>query len=265
MIKKIFIFTISFYIFIWQCNIAVFAADIEDELSAQVFKEQNLENPIYTQEIIQDECIKNLNDKSDKPIISQEFLNDELLSNGLNEKQLQKPTVNNTIIIDYIPDKESNNQNLMKFDGKYKFIDENDQTVYIPISSINLLATQKGLFEGKKVNFIVISDVMKNGEVFIKKDTPVEAFVETITKSSFAGDPAELIIGRFTSKDINGNKICITGEIDKKGANRALWVKPLMYAGYCVPIFGTPLLLLYFVKGGKAKIKPKCKFKLYLE
>lgn len=265
MLKKILSSIISVFILLLQSNFAVFAQEIKDDVTERSFKGQNLSKPAFKHAIIQDDIIQNLDKNAGKPAFNQEAIKDDTLPTYLKKEQLKKPTVENIVIIDKSPTKSVDNQDFVKPDGKYKLIDENAETVYVYVSPINLLVTKKGLYEGEKVNFKVVSDVKKNGELFIKKDTPVEAFVETVTKSSFAGDPAELVIGRLITKDINKNAVNLAGEINKKGANRALWVKPLMYIGYCVPIFGTPLLLLFFVKGGKAKIKPKNQFKLYYE
>lgn len=198
--------------------------------------------------------------KLSKTSLDKEIIKDEISPTAFEQGFLTKIEPVKSVIAEKIPSNVSSRSVY-----KPKFIDENAENVYVFVSSVESLASKKGLYEGKQVVFRVAANVNKNNELFIKKDAPVSAYVETITKSSFAGDPEELVLGRYSTQDINGNKVDLSGQISKKGANRALWVKPLMYAGYVVPIFGSPLLLLYFVRGGSAKIKTNQQFQLYFE
>jgi len=241
MYNKFFILILSVIIAMTQANLAVLALE-EDTAIAPLMK---------------------LDVKKELP--QKPEIKDDIPVSGFTKEQLVKPQKSNKLINDQII-LPAETQLLKKIIYQKKFIDDSTEQVNITVASAGVLVTkQKRLFEGEQATFKTTCDVIKDGNVFIKKDTPVNGYVETITKSSFSGDPAELIIGRFTTKDVNGNTIDLIGEVKKNGANRGLWVKPLMYVGYCVPIFGSPLLLLYFVKGGNAKIKPKNKFVLIYE
>jgi basic membrane lipoprotein Med (substrate-binding protein (PBP1-ABC) superfamily) len=258
MYRKVLNLIVAIAVFSLQFDQVVLAEEIIDE-ATQVLKNQNIDKPFVNKDKITDEALINVT-LSDKKIKNLGFISDEIDQSSFKKEQLLKQkTVKNLTI-----EKEDIKVD-SKYTRKYKLIDENQETVYVYVSSLNKIVTKKGLFEGQKVKFIVAEDVYKNKSLFIKKNTPVFAYIETITKSSFNGDPAQLIVGRFTTYDVLGNIIELSSQIKKNGANRSYWVRPLVTIGYCVPIFGTPLLLFFFVKGGRAKINTKQEFKLYYE
>ncbi|MFA6988943.1 MAG: hypothetical protein WC197_02635 [Candidatus Gastranaerophilaceae bacterium] len=216
---------------------------IEDDVALQAFKGQNLSKPVYKLEIIED-------------AVALQSFKGQILS---------KPVFNNGIIEDNVAMQAFKGQILSKPVFHIKLIDENAEIVRVLVKADHYTIRSKNLTINQKVCFVVVDDVKKNKELFIRKNTPMSGMVETITKAGWAGDPAELIIGRFTTTDVNGNKIDIAGEIIKTGANRAYWVRPVFYTGELLPPYSTPLLLVYFIKGGNAKITPRKKFTLYYE
>lgn len=241
MIKKSLSFIILLNIILLQCGFA-FSQIIEDDVAIKSFQGQNLSKTVYKKEIIEDEAVLDFKDKNlSKPELKKVLLEDKFVENQSDIKKCVKQAV------------------------YYKVIDESVEVISIPICAIKLITTNEGLKIGQKVDFKISKDVYKNGEIFIKKDASVNAFIELISEAASYGDPDEIEIGRFSTIDTKGNSVNLAGIVKKQGANRAIWAKPLYYAGLSAPIFGAPLLLCYFVKGGKTHIKPEQIFQLYYE
>lgn len=230
-------------ILVLNINILAVAAEIEDDIVLRTFANKSLTKQVYNNKIIEDEAIKN----------------------ELCNKEFSKVIVNNQIIEDTDVISNPELQTASKPAFKIKLINENDKIIKVAISPTSIIKPNKSSKEGEKVTFKVLNDVYSNEKIYIKKETPVEAFIETLTPPSRGGDPAQLNIGRFTTTDINGNKIDLHGEIQKQGANRAIWVRPLTDIASNVHIYAAPLLLLYFIKGGKAEINTNQEFVLYSE
>ena len=181
------------------------------------------------------------------------------------DKKLEIPVYKKVLLEDEVVKNDSKIQSCTKSAVHYKLIDENAEIVKVFVCSTNVITTKNSLKIGQNLDFKVVKDVYKNGVIFIKKDTPVNAFIELISKADRYGDPDEIEVGRFSTKDATGNSVELVGTVRKQGANRGKWAKPLYYAGLSVPLFGTPLLLCYFVKGGKTCIKTEQNFELYYE
>lgn len=241
MVKRSCSFLVLFCLIFFQSILAI-AEVIEDDVVSQSFKGQSLSKPVYKREIIEDEVVKDLQNKNlTRPEYKKTVFDDEIIKNDVSVKACTKPAVH------------------------YKLIDENAEIVRISMSPATLITTKNGLKIGQQVSFIILKDVYKNGELFIKKDTSVNAFIELISKAERYGDPDEIELGRFSTKDIKGNIVELDGTIRKQGANRAKWVKPLYYIGASAPIPCAPLMVFYFVKGGKTKIAPEQSFELYYQ
>jgi len=227
----------------FACNFGT-AQIIEDEVAQQAFAGKNLTRPVYQKPLIEDGVVqqafegKTFYRPGFKAIMHEDkYINDKFVG-----KKYEKPAVH------------------------YKIIDENSQIVKISVHSAKVIDLKKEPVKlNQRLDFRVVEDVYRGGEIFIKKDTPVNAVVELVSKSDRFGDPQELELGRFSIKDVKGAVIELDGCIRKEGANRGKWAKPLYYAGLSASVFGTPLLLCYFVKGGKVKISPAQKFDFYYE
>jgi len=242
MIKKAFSAVLLLNILALQSGFA-FAQIIEDDVAIQSFKGQKFVKPVCVKQIQRDEAFLESNSgKQPKPVFKLILQEDTFIKE-------QPPAIISA-----------------KHVVHYKIIDENAEIVKISVCSARDINLKK---EPLKVNqlldFKVADDVCRGGEIFIKKDTTVNAVVELVSKSDKFGDPQELELGQLWTKDIKGNMIELEGTIRKEGANRGKWAKPLYYAGGYVPIFGAPFLLCYFVKGGKVKLSPKQKFDFYYE
>lgn len=229
MTKKILFYI--FLIFILFDYSYAFAEIIEDDVVLPSLKGQVLSKPNCGKISIKDEALKDLkNEKFVKPAFKQELIEENL----------------------YLKEQE-----IVKNIPSYKLIDENAEVVKVSIHSVNLITTKDGLKIGQKVEFKVAKDVYKNDKIFIKKDTPIDAFIELISKAGRFGEPDEIEIGRFFTKDVKNNPVELVGTVRKQGADRGIWVRPLYNTGYGA--------IFYFVKGGRTKIKPEHNFELYYE
>lgn len=113
------------------------------------------------------------------------------------------------------------------------------------------ISTKQGLNEGSSLIFYTYEDAKLPNGVVIPKNSEVSARLETVAKNGAMGVPADMIVSNFTLQ--NYQNIKLVGTIEKTGANRALWVYPVGYAG--IYFFGLGLLL-FAVRGGHAKMKP---------
>ena len=220
----------------------VFAEIIVDDVAKKAFEGKVFVKPEYKKEIITDYAENDLkNQNLTKPAFKKVILEDDLIKNNPNLTNAVKPVAN------------------------YKLIDENAQVIKIPIHSLSYITSKNDVKLGQTVTFETTEDIYKNNKLFIRQKTPVTAYVELITKAGRYGDPDEIELGRFCTKDINNNAVEIDGTIRKQGADRGKWAKPLYYIGISAPFPCAPLMLFYFVKGGKSKIKETEVFKLYYE
>ena len=123
------------------------------------------------------------------------------------------------------------------------------------VSSVEDITTQSEIYEGKKISFIVLKDVVKNDKIVVPKGSQITGRVELITQNGPFGSPAYLTVGNFVLQ--NGKNI--EGEIKISGANRSLWVYPVGYVG---TIFFGVGALAFTIRGGHAKIKQRHEFEL---
>lgn len=265
MIKKV-LSSIVLISIIWlQLSVAAFSDVIEDDVVRQSFEGQTLHIPACRIEIIEDNTAADLVNKNlSVPARNVGIIEDDVADKAFQNVTLNKPVPNTAIIEDEAVFKISGDKNSLTHKNNYKLIDETAETVYIVVFSSDSLKSED-LKIGQKVTFRVKEDVCKGGKVFVKKDTTVEAFIENISKREKYGDPEEIEVGRFATVDTDGNIINLIGGVRKQGVNRAKWVKPVFYTGYCALPFGAPLMLVGFIKGGKAKIEPNQNYKLYYE
>ncbi len=118
----------------------------------------------------------------------------------------------------------------------------------IKVSPLKYQTTRNGLYEGGDIDFVLAQDTkIKNN--FYKKGTIVKARVETLSKNMAYGVPADLVVGNFTLP----NGVVLSGQIERQGANRAIWVYPI---GYMLTPFFLMGVLIYPIRGGHAKLFP---------
>ena len=115
----------------------------------------------------------------------------------------------------------------------------------VRVTSINKITTsKKSLVEGSKVNFVVVRDVIKDGEKVIKKGSLVEGEVVLIVPNRFISIPAKIVIEEFITEDIYGNKVRLKGSIRKDGNDHS----------NIVPYIN---LFTGLVRGGEVQIRPE--------
>jgi len=137
-----------------------------------------------------------------------------------------------------------NKNNIIK--KNYNILSEDKQTIKVKIKEN--YTTKNKLDEGDFIEFVTLEDIkIKNN--FYPKNSIVKARLETISQNKIWGVPSDVIVGNFS---IDNHKLF--GNIEKTGANRALWLYPTVYL--TVGFFGLGLLLIP-IRGGHAKIKTK--------
>ena len=168
------------------------------------------------------------------------------LANSLDKNMKIKQYVEPKIQDEFIP----------KTDRKIKEykpikIDENTREVKVRIKEH--FSTNDIYDEGEKLTFVAVEDFQINDIVY-PKGTEISARIELISQNKIWGVPASVVVGNFSLE----NYISFN-EISKTGANRTLWVYPLVEIGSWFFGFG---LLFIPVRGGHAKISPKETFTL---
>lgn len=97
------------------------------------------------------------------------------------------------------------------------------QTVYaekIPVSIAPLQAISTNYDEietGDYITFVIVNDVYTDGKLYLKKGTPVEAFVDFFHPNGWVGDSAEIKIKTFETTDSMGKKVIINYPLDLNG------------------------------------------------
>lgn len=129
---------------------------------------------------------------------------------------------------------------------------ESVNQIPVKLSIINAISSKSPLVEGQKLEFKVLNDVKINDRQILKKDTVVNATLETVSQRQAFGVPANLVIDNFVIQDPAFKDVKLEGMINKIGANRSLWVYPLGYT--FTPFFGAGLVV-FTVRGGQAIIK----------
>ena len=133
---------------------------------------------------------------------------------------------------------------------------EEDEAKKVNVKIKTPISTKTKIDEGDYIDFETTEDVTINNK-FYPKGTPVKARIETISLNQSWGVPADLILENLTVDDIP-----LSGEIKEIGANRSLWVYPLVYGTSW--FFGVGVIFIP-IRGGHAKIKPSKIYTLYLQ
>lgn len=216
-------------------SLNVFAIEdvFEDSLANSLSKDLKIEQ-VENQEIIDDFADKTL-DKNLK---------------------IQKQTP--VIYTDNVPRVLALTQTYVAGDKEQKFDFESLNEQVVKVSPKQYYTTREDLAEGDLIKFVLVQDVTIKNKTY-KKGTNVTARVETVSQNKAFGVPADLVVDNFV---LNSN-IKLVGNIEKKGADRSLWVYPCAYG--LSWFFGVSLLLLP-IRGGHAKLSPSHVYNLnYVE
>lgn len=164
-----------------------------------------------------------------------EIVKDSLVDETLNNIELQKPLTN----IDY------NYQSIEKIPIKLQISEK--------------ISTKKnGVYDAQPLVFYAKKDVRYKGKTIVHKGDEFTAVLETYMDKGMNGIPAVIIVDKFSTKELNTNKI--KGTYIKKGFNASLFVYPLKWALTPIPGVGS---LTNFILGGSASITPKETITIY--
>ena len=223
--------------------------------------------------VITDEFAENPPDKNIKPLkpqrikITDDFVEETLNKNAdikikkraeitddfaQNNKNKNVKSNNTVYIEETLPEKTAGG-----IKKKVVTVDKSNMTsVRVKIKNNYSTKSRKQIQEGDYIEFVTVDEVNVNKKVY-PAGTEVLARVETISMNQNMGVPADLVVGNF---NIDNN--LLSGEINKTGANRSLWVYPAM----CLTVwFYGAGLLFTLVRGGHAKIKKSETFTLYAQ
>lgn len=229
---------------------------IKDELVETTLKNKNLKIEKYQKPYFNDELTQFL-DYVEKPQTKSLYISNEDL---YALKQISKPLTNqNTVIVNEDISKLKLDKNIVvvnSFD-KDKFQDTLSILTIKPTKRITANKCKLGQY----VEFKTVGKIkFKNN--LIQDGTPIIGRITNITKNGFAGTPGDITVERFEFKDRSKRNIKIEGIIEKHGANRSVWVIPLVSAGNIFTGFGG--YVFYVIKGGHAKLKSGDSFELEL-
>ncbi len=135
-----------------------------------------------------------------------------------------------------------------------------ESTLEIPIEFRiqNDILSEKSVYEGEKINFVVEKDLFYDKHYLAKKGDVFTAEVQAVITSGMNGIPASIIFNNFHINEIPPSKL--TSSFEVFGQDRSLWVFPLKWALTPLPPTGS---LTNFIKGGKAKVKKDKLFTIY--
>lgn len=167
-----------------------------------------------------------------------------------------------------IPERDTLVETTLKnIDIKKPYVHKNydySSTKSIPlrISIKNRIKSQKDLFEGQVVDFIVQKSIYEDGRIKIRRGDILKARVSTIITSGMNGIPASIIFDDFKLEEnpVRINPGQITNSLEVFGQDRTYFVFPLKWALTLLPPTGS---LTNFIKGGSVKVNTNKIFTLY--
>lgn len=150
------------------------------------------------------------------------------------------------------------NKNSQKPQQNLRYDYQSTVSVPIKLSVLNKIKSDKDLYEGQIVKFVVAENVTYKGQKLANKGDIATARVETIISNGMNGIPASVIFGNFKLNDIPQNKI--SKKYVHYGADLSLLVFPIKWALTPLPPTGS---LTNFIKGGRVRISPKKVLTIY--
>lgn len=107
--------------------------------------------------------------------------------------------------------------------------------------------------EGDIVSFVIVNDVYQSSKLYIKSGEKVSGTITGLKPNNFLYEPAEIYIENFSTKDLTGKSVKLSGIIFRKGNDYGNITQFIPF-----PCFA--------IKGGQVRLKPKKDvFTLYLE
>lgn len=228
--------------------------------------------PAYS-EIVDEFANKTLDRNLKFTVPAKVNITDTFAENSLDKNIKLKPYTYKPIT-DSFAEQNKNNNNANKYTAKIISYDEvlpkitnktssrkviiidNDSMTSVPVKIKQYFTTRAKGQEGDYLEFETTKDVIINNKKYPTGST-VKARIETLSFNKPMGVPSDLVIGKFS---LDG--IPLGGEIEKTGANRALWVYPCVCG--TIWFFGIGLLFTP-IRGGHAKISTGETFTLYAQ
>ncbi len=139
---------------------------------------------------------------------------------------------------------------------------ESTDAIPLRIAVKDGIKSEKDLYEGQTVEFIVQKSIYENGRIKIRRGDIISAKVSTVITSGMNGIPASVIFDSFEIK----NAPCkikpgqITDSLEIFGQDRSYFVFPLKWALTILPPTGS---LTNFIMGGHVKLNTKKILTLY--
>lgn len=229
------------------------------------FAEEYLNNKIISEPISSSDTTETITDT----------FSEKILSSNIVFVSIQKPEITDKLITDSFIKKHKNETYTKEYKltdsfaenrlchhksivyprKKYNFLNINKLAV--KIKPKNYFSTKMQQQEGDILDFIVIEDVKKEGNVIIPQNSTIKGRIETISPNMAKGVPADLTIGNFNYKNIE-----FSGTIKQTGARRYYWIAPIAFVLNTV-FFGTGYPM-WIIRGGHAKIKPNQIFEIFI-
>lgn len=121
------------------------------------------------------------------------------------------------------------------------------------------IKSEKEVYEGQKVYFRVVKDVLYNNKLIFKRGEKIESKITAIITPGMNGIPASIIFTNFklVEQSIKGQ---LSAEYEIQGQDRSLIVFPLKWALTILPPSGS---LTNLIMGGHAKLKTKERITIY--
>ena len=120
------------------------------------------------------------------------------------------------------------------------------------------IKSEKDIYEGQEIEFVVRSHVSYKNRIYIKKGTIIKADVSVIITPGMNGIPASIIFDNFRADGVASENLSPSYEIF--GFDRSWLVFPLKWALTILPPTGS---LTNFIMGGHAKLKPNKTITIY--
>lgn len=214
-------------------------------------------NVFAIEDVFEDNLVKSLSKDLKIEHVKTQEIKDDFANKTLDKNlKIQKQTP--VVYTDNIPKELVQTQTYIAGNKEQKFDFESLDELIVKVSPKKYYTTRTKLKEGDLINFVLAQDVIIKDKTY-KKGTNVTARVEMVSQNGAFGVPSDLVIDNF----ILNSDIKLTGNIEKKGANRSLWVYPCAYG--LSWFFGVSLLLLP-IRGGHAKLRPNHVYSLnYIE
>lgn len=92
------------------------------------------------------------------------------------------------------------------------------EKIPVKIAPIQVISTHNDEIEmGDYISFVVVKDVYIDNKLYLKKDTPIIAFVNFLHPNGWAGDSADIKMNSFETTDVNGQRVTINYPLEING------------------------------------------------